>query len=166
MVNVTRVYIALGSNIGNSFQHIKQAIRDIDNLEGCKVLEMAPIYKTKPVGVVDQPDFLNTVIVVETTTPAQKLLGQFLAIETSLKRERITRWGPRTIDIDILFYGQETIDQDDLKIPHPRLHEREFVLRPMRDLSPDLIHPAIGMTIEELYNQLASDSSIEYEFEA
>lgn len=166
MADITRVYVALGSNIGNSFQNIKQAIRDIDNLKGCKVVEMAPIYITKPVGVLEQPDFLNTVIMVEAATPAKTLLNQFLTIENSLKRERTTHWGPRTIDIDILFYGQDIIEQKDLTVPHPRLHERDFVLRPMRDLAPDLIHPTIGMMIQDLYNQLQTDSSIEYDFEA
>jgi 2-amino-4-hydroxy-6-hydroxymethyldihydropteridine diphosphokinase len=144
-------YIALGSNIGDRRDYIEKATQAIDLLPECKVLEVAPIIETKPQGYTEQPNFFNTVIAVETSLTAEELLRNMLEIELQLDRKRTIRWGPRTIDIDILFYGQEIIEQSNLVIPHPRLHERDFVLIPMRSLNKDFIHPILGQTIEQIY---------------
>jgi len=144
-------YIALGSNVGDRRDYIEKAISAIDALVSCNVLEIAPIIETKPQGYTEQADFLNTVIAVETSLTSEELLRNMLEIELQLDRKRTIHWGPRTIDIDILFYGHEIIEQADLIIPHPRLHERDFVLIPMYSLNKDFIHPVLGLTIEEIY---------------
>ncbi|OEF95796.1 2-amino-4-hydroxy-6-hydroxymethyldihydropteridine diphosphokinase [Desulfuribacillus alkaliarsenatis] len=155
----TMAYLALGSNIGNRAMYIKQAIAAIDNLDACKVIDKASIYETKPQGNVNQADFLNTAIKVETTYAPSELLKQLQNIESKLHRVRTEKWGPRTIDIDILFYGQECIETVDLIIPHPRLEERDFVLTPMLELAPYLFHPRLNSTIEELHRKLTTNTA-------
>jgi 2-amino-4-hydroxy-6-hydroxymethyldihydropteridine diphosphokinase len=141
---VTRAYVGVGANLGDREATIRAAI---DALPG--VVGVSELRETDPVGVVDQPGFLNGAIELETKLGARELLETLLAIERELGRERRERWGPRTIDLDLLLYGEETFDEPGLTVPHPRLHERRFALEPLADLHPGLEIPGRGR-VEDL----------------
>ncbi len=150
-MNCETAYIGFGSNLGDRQKYIFDAINLLKNTQGIFLCEVSPIYETKPVGYKDQPDFLNCVAKIETTLSPEKLLDACVYIENELERKRIIKWGPRTIDLDVLFYGDLIVNNENLKIPHPLLHEREFVLVPLKDLSPDFRHPKFHNSIDELY---------------
>ncbi len=156
-VNTTQVYLGIGSNIGDRMVFIQKAIDAIARLDGCRLIQVAPVFETKPVGYAEQGDFLNTVVMVETSLTPDELLQQTQTIEHDLHRVREIHWGPRTIDIDILFYGKCRIESDTLTIPHPLLHQRGFVLAPMYSIAKDYVHPVLGKTIAELYDELADE---------
>ena len=130
----TIAYIGVGSNMGNPRGNIDKAIQLVESIERVKVKRVSSIYKTEPVDGPPQRNFLNGVFEIETTLGPFKLLDEFRGIEKLLKRERKIKNGPRTIDLDILLFGNEKIDTENLKIPHPRMRQREFVLRGLRDL--------------------------------
>lgn len=147
-------WIALGSNVGNRQEHLQTALQAIGALDGVALLRVSTIRETEPVGPQDQGKFLNAVAEVQTTlTPAQ-LLNRLLEIERRRGRVRTVRNGPRTLDLDLLLYGDEVIEQPGLTVPHPRLHERRFVLEPLADLCPDLRHPGLGATVKQLLARL------------
>jgi len=127
-------YIAIGSNLGDRQENIKGAIEKLQDTEGVNVTKVSPIYETDPVGGPRQPKYLNGVIEIETDLEPKALLSIIRGIENRFGRKRLVRYGPRTIDLDILTYGDKKIDEPDLKIPHPKMNEREFVLKPLRDL--------------------------------
>ncbi|MBD0384578.1 2-amino-4-hydroxy-6-hydroxymethyldihydropteridine diphosphokinase [Paenibacillus sedimenti] len=127
-------YVALGSNIDDRERYLQQAIIELNEHAGINVTAQSSIYETDPVGYVDQAAFLNMVIEVSTTLPAEELLTTMLAIEKRLGRTRDLRWGPRTIDLDMLLYGEQRLSTPDLIIPHPRMHERAFVLVPLAEV--------------------------------
>ncbi len=142
-------YLLLGSNEGNRTEWLKRAIALID--EGCgAIMKQSAVYETAAWGITAQPDFLNMVVEVETDLAPADLLACVLHVENQLGRKRDVKWGPRTIDIDILLYGSEIIDQPELKVPHPYLQERRFTLAPLAELAPDYIHPVLHQTINEL----------------
>jgi 2-amino-4-hydroxy-6-hydroxymethyldihydropteridine diphosphokinase len=145
---VTVAYVGLGANLGDREETIRAAVAELPD-----VVAVSPLRETDPVGVTDQPQFLNGVAALETELAPRELLDVLLAIERRLGRERRERWGPRTIDLDLLLYGDEVIDEDGLKIPHPRLHERRFVLEPLADLAPQLVVPGLG-GVEDLLAEL------------
>lgn len=145
---MTVAYIGLGANLGEREETIRAAVAKLPG-----VVAVSPLRETDPVGVTDQPRFLNGVAALETELAPRELLDVLLAIERRLGRERRERWGPRTIDLDLLLYGDEVIDEDGLKIPHPRLHERRFVLEPLADLAPQLVVPGLG-GVEDLLAEL------------
>lgn len=133
---MTIAYLGLGSNLGDRLGHLRRAVvllreRDV------RVLRSSRVYETEPVGGPDQPDYLNAVLEVDTDGTARELLEACLGVEAALGRERAERWGPRVIDVDLLTFDGETIDQPDLQVPHPRMHERAFVLIPLLELDPD-----------------------------
>ncbi len=130
--------LGLGGNIGDVAAAFVQALRRLDGAPGVTLQRASSVYRTPPWGKVDQPDFLNMAALVETTLSARALLMLCLDIERSLGRRRLERWGPRTLDIDILTYGDTTIDEPDLKTPHPGLAERAFVLAPLAEIAPRL----------------------------
>ncbi len=134
----SKVYIALGSNMGNRYENLKKAIKAISALDNTKLIKSSNIYETKPVGYLAQDNFLNMVILVETKLNPLVLLRKLQEIESMLQRKRLIRWGPRTIDLDILLYGKLTINLPELKIPHPEMLKRAFVLIPLRDIEPDM----------------------------
>jgi 2-amino-4-hydroxy-6-hydroxymethyldihydropteridine diphosphokinase len=142
------VYIALGTNLGDRRANLRAAIRSLPP----KVIVMAEshIYETPPWGYEDQPAFLNMVVKAQTDLEPEPLLAYLKQIEVELGREQNFRWGPRLIDLDILFYDDLVIDSASLMIPHPRLHERAFVLVPLKDIAPDLLHPVLRRNIQEL----------------
>ena len=145
---MTVAYVGLGANLGDREATIRAAVAQLPG-----VVAVSPLRETDPVGVTDQPQFLNGVAALETELAPRELLDVLLAIERRLGRERRERWGPRTIDLDLLLYGDEVIDEDGLKIPHPRLHERRFVLEPLADLAPQLVVPGLG-GVEDLLAEL------------
>lgn len=150
------VYIALGSNVGIGDQQFDKAISLLEK----KLTDIVETrrYSSKAVGVTDQPDFLNSVIQAKTSLNPHELLALTQATEQSVGRIHRFRWGPREIDIDIIFYNDEIIDTPELTIPHPRFAERDFVLKPLCDLNPDIIDPRSHKTIAELYSQLSAEN--------
>lgn len=151
-----RAAIALGGNLGDSQRILSEAMTAIDTESGIAVIARSPLYKTAPVGP-PQPDYLNACVVVETVLSARSLLHHLLAIETRFGRIRQERWGARSLDLDLLLYGEQIIDLPGLTVPHPRLHERSFVLVPLSDVAPDWPHPIFGKTITQLLAQLPVD---------
>lgn len=130
------VYISLGSNLGDRENNIKKALDKISAHTAIKVVRISNNYETEPWGHTDQPKFINAAAALETTISAKDLLNYFKKIEQELGRTETFKWGPRVIDIDILTYGEQTINEPDLIIPHPRMQEREFVQKPLNEIMP------------------------------
>ena len=143
------VYLSLGSNLSDRREHLQLAIEELGRA-GVAVKRLSSVYETEPVGVRTQPWFLNLVVEGETELFPTQLLDQLQSIELQLGRRRTVAQGPRTIDIDILLYGNFCIRSERLTVPHPRLEERRFVLEPLAELAPDLRHPVSRVTIREL----------------
>lgn len=146
-------YIGIGSNLGDRKENCLRAIRLLRE-NGIDVIKESSLYETEPWGVEDQPRFINMVVMVETTKPPMELLNTLKSIESEMGRKPSKRWGPRLIDLDILLYGDLVLSEDVLKIPHPLLEKREFVLIPLSEIAPDLVHPISGKTIAELLKEL------------
>lgn len=144
-----KIYLLLGSNQQQPAKQLEHAEKKVDKLIG-KVIRKSKIYQTEAWGNVSQPDFLNRVLVVQTTLKATSVLQTILQIEQSMGRIRTKRYAPRVIDIDILFFDKEIIHQSNLKVPHPLLAERNFVLVPLNELSPQFIHPEKNESVHEL----------------
>lgn len=155
-----RVYIALGSNLGDKKENIDKAINEINSLKTCHLIKISKFYETKPVGYLEQEDFLNCAIKIKTLLSPKELIKELLRIESELKRERIIRWGPRTIDLDIIFYDDIITSSDDIIIPHPRMHERLFVLKPLCDIAPYIVHPIIGKRVITLMEEAAKNQEM------
>ena len=136
-----RAAIALGSNIGDPEAQVTRAFDEIAALPGTRVLARSKLLRTKPVGYADQPDFINAVALVETSLAPRALLESLLAIEQRHGRSRTIPNGPRTLDLDIILYGDKVIDEPGLKVPHPRATERPFVMEPLRQVWPDVVIP-------------------------
>lgn len=147
------VFLLLGSNMGDQQDFLLKA-RDQIELRVGAVARASSFYQTAAWGNTDQADFINQVLQLETSLKPQQVLHAILEIEKELGRERLEKWGARTIDIDILFYDEEVITETDLKIPHPSLHQRAFTLVPLSEINPDWIHPVLKQNILELLNQL------------
>ena len=143
---MTRAYIALGANLGDREQTIRAALAELAATPGVEVIAVSTLSETEPVGYLDQPRFLNGAAAVETSLPARGLLDLLLAVERRFGRARegVPPQGPRTLDLDLLLYGAARIEQPGLRIPHPRLHERRFVLEPLAELDPSLEVPGKG----------------------
>ncbi len=148
------VYIALGSNIGDSEQILKDAIASLDQLPNTKVDKVSSLISTAPYGVIDQPDFLNGCLKLRTLMGPGELLGELNRIEKEAGRERIIHWGPRTLDLDIIFYDDLVCQEEDLCIPHVEMHKRDFVLRPLEEIAPYKRHPVYGKTVREMLEDL------------
>jgi len=140
---VTRAYVAIGSNLGDRVAHLQSAVDGLRATDGVEVLAVSPVYETDPVGP-PQPDYFNAVVALETAGSAAELLRRCLDLEDAEQRVRDERWGPRTLDCDVLLFGDETHDTDDLTVPHPRLWERPFVTVPLADVAPDLVPPDVA----------------------
>ena len=157
---MTTVYIGIGSNLGNRQENCLEAVERIGKISDCWFIKCSNWYWTKPVGVEDQDWFVNGVESLTTEISPQDLLRRVLDIEVDMGRVRKEKWGPRIIDIDILLYGQEIIEEENLKIPHPLMHLRKFVLEPIVELAPDLIHPSFGLSMKELLAGLTDDNQV------
>ena len=147
------ISIGFGSNLGDRCAFINRALQALSDLPMTSLKKLSSLYETAPVGYLDQGAFLNGVVLVKSSLTALELLGRLLAIENSLGRVRKERWGPRTIDLDILFYGDNIIDEVDLQVPHPELGKRLFVLEPLHEIASIWLHPRCGGTISELLHK-------------
>lgn len=150
------VYLSLGSNIGDRLYYLKQALREISNTSDIKIQKNSPVYETEPVGDPNQDKFLNMVCMIQTNLKPLELLQVLMNVEKRLGRVRTRRWGPRTIDIDILLYDKEQIKHPDLIIPHPHMKNRAFVLIPLKEITPDIVFPdgdKLEDVLEAIQNQ-------------
>jgi 2-amino-4-hydroxy-6-hydroxymethyldihydropteridine diphosphokinase len=154
-------FIALGSNVGDRELNLLRAVAEVGALPGSRVTALSPFYETSPVGPVKQENFFNAVLGIATQLEASSLLAGLLRIEIeAFGRTRTIHHGPRRMDLDLLLFGDSLIDTENIIIPHPRLAERRFVLQPLCDIAPDLVHPLIGKTIRELLDLLESDETV------
>jgi len=153
------IYIALGSNLGDRLANIRKAI-ELMKEEGIEIINESPIYETEPVGHKEQGWFLNSVVKGRTELSPGRLWEALEKIEKSIGREREIKWGPRIIDLDILFYGNKILNDKQLQIPHSELHKRSFVLIPLEEIAPELVHPVLKKTISELLRDLKDNSQV------
>ena len=149
------VFIGLGSNLGDARAHLRAGRQGLETLAGCRSLAVSSLYHTAPVGVTDQPAFLNAVVRGMFGGEPLELLDALLAIEAGQGRQRRLRWGPRTLDLDLLLFGDQVIDSDRLTTPHPEMHRRVFVLAPLMELAPELVLPVWGQTAAQLLARLS-----------
>lgn len=149
-----RAYIAVGSNLGDKEAYIRQGIQVLNENEDCVVERVSELISTKPYGVEEQPDFLNGMIEMRTLLYPEELLNTLHEAEQGAKRERKIHWGPRTLDLDIIFYDDCVVDKEMLQIPHPDMANREFVLEPLAELAPCLRHPLTGKTVQQMLEEL------------
>lgn len=154
-------YIALGSNLGDRELNLLRAVAEIGKLPDSKVTGLSPFYETSPVDTADPSTFYNAVLRLTTDIPPRELLIKLLEIETmTFKRVRSEPNGPRRMDLDLLLYGDQVLCEEELTVPHPRLAGRRFVLQPLRDLAPGLLHPQLGKTVDALLRELRSDEKV------
>jgi len=154
------VYLGLGSNIEDRMEHMRDAVNRIEKTEGISIVKLSPVYQTEPVGYVAQEDFFNMVIEIETTLYPSELLTTVKQIERELGRMESVHKGPRIMDIDILLYGDEIIDEYRLTVPHPRMLSREFVLRPLFDIAPDLRIEKFGVAVRDALAQIEGEKRV------
>lgn len=154
-------FIGIGSNQGEPAENCREAVRRIGRSGEIRDLRASSLYRTEPVGKPDQPWFINCVVEARTSLSPHGLLELLHRIEKGMGRVRRERWGPRTIDLDILLYGQVVVREDDLQIPHPELHKRRFVLVPLNELAPCAIHPAFGVSMKGLLDRLVDPARVE-----
>lgn len=156
-------YLGIGSNIGDRVGYVQQAHCLLKDTEKIEIVDSSSLYETEPYGFSDQEWFINAVMKIKTDYTPDQLMEECFRIEKQLGRTRhpeVNKWGPRTIDIDILFYDQEVIARNNLQIPHPGLHERAYVLVPFLEIEPDLVHPVIGKTIIEMHSCLPNPEEV------
>lgn len=149
------VFIGIGSNLGNAKEKCKQGIIALDKKKEIDIIQCSPFYKTEPLGGPEQGWFINCVVEIKTLLSPENLLSYLKNLEIQMGRTKSIRWGPRTIDFDILFLNDKVIDMPDLKIPHPLSHKRLFVLEPMGEIAPDLIHPVFNKSIRDLKKEMS-----------
>jgi 2-amino-4-hydroxy-6-hydroxymethyldihydropteridine diphosphokinase len=142
----TRGYLGLGSNLGDRLAHLQDAVDQLADTAGLTVVGVSSVYETTPVGGPTQPDYLNAVVAVDTDLDARALLAVAQTLEQAAARVRVERWGPRTLDVDVLLVGAEAVHEPDLEVPHPRLYDRGFVLAPLADLDPQAVRTPPGHT--------------------
>jgi 2-amino-4-hydroxy-6-hydroxymethyldihydropteridine diphosphokinase len=149
-----KAFVGLGSNLGERETQIRMALDDLARLADTRLVRVSSLYDTEPLGEVDQPHFLNAVALLETELAPRQLLWNLQLVERRLGRVRGKRWGPRTMDLDLLLYGQAVIEESGLQVPHPELARRAFVLVPLLELDPHLVHPVTGRTLLDHLSQL------------
>jgi len=153
------IYIGLGSNLGDRLANIKKAI-ELMRKEGIEIIDESSTYETEPFGYKEQGWFLNSVVKGKTELSPSRLWKSLEKIEKSMGREREVKWGPRIIDLDLLFYGNRMLNGKQLQVPHPELHKRKFVLVPLAEVAPKLVHPVFKKTISELLTDLRDNSKV------
>jgi len=154
-------FIGIGSNVGDKIKNCRQAITEIGQCKQNRLVAQSPLYKTAPIGYTQQDWFINCVIEIETSLTVYQLLNRLKDIEISMGRERTRKWGPRIIDLDILFFNDEIIQGEGLTIPHPEAQKRAFVLIPLREIAGNYIHPLLNKTITQLVADLGTGQGIE-----
>jgi len=154
-------YIGIGSNVGNKLLQCQEALSEILRIDRHRLLAQSSFYRTQPLGYSAQDWFVNSVIKIETTLDARELLRSLKGIEFRLGRQETFRWGPRSIDLDLLFYDEEQFESEELQLPHPHLHKRQFVLVPLSEIDPHLMHPVLKKTIREILDQMKEDQGVE-----
>ena len=156
------VFLGLGANLGDPAATLVAARDALARLPQSRLLDSSALYRTAPVGgPPGQPDYANAVVALATALPPRELLAACIAIEERFGRQRQERWGPRTLDIDLLLYGERVLDEPDLIVPHPRLHRRRFVLAPLCELAPRQVHPLLGQPLQRLLDQLDDPARVE-----
>ena len=151
---VSRCLIALGSNLGDRLDNVRAGVAGIE-AAGIDVVAVSPLYETAPVGGPEnQGPYLNAALLADTTLSAADVLALLHRLEASRERQRVVHWGPRTLDLDLLVYGDLVADAATLQVPHPRMHERRFVMVPVCDIAPDVVHPRLGRTMRDLLAEL------------
>jgi len=150
--NMEKVYFCLGSNVGNKRENMEKAMKMMEE-EGVRITKMSKFYETQPVEVVHQDWFVNAVAEAETDLEPEKLLIMLKNIESKVGRKFTYRWGPRIVDVDILIYGDRIVDTSVLTIPHKLMDQRRFVLEPLAEIAPGLVHPVLKKTVKELLNE-------------
>ena len=153
-----RAYIGIGSNMGDRMKYINEAVKQMKQEDDLRLICVSDLAETEPYGYTEQDKFINGCIGIDTLKTPEELLEYLQGLENNAVRERIVHWGPRTLDLDILFYDQEIIDMPDLHIPHIDLHNRDFVLVPMNQIAPYLRHPVLNQTISQLLDSLLNKS--------
>lgn len=151
-----RAYLGLGSNLGDKETYLNQAVKALDETRGCQVEKVSSYLVTEPYGGVEQDDFLNACLCLKTYLSPEELLKRLHEIEQDAHRERIVRWGPRTLDLDILLYDDLILETEELILPHMDMENREFVLKPLSEIAPNLRHPILHKTMRQLADQLAA----------
>ena len=156
-----RAYVALGSNLSDPSGNVIRAASELGTIPGVRVIATSRLYTTRPVGVEDQPDFVNAVAELQVSCTARELLEGLLDIERRYGRDRTKeqRWGPRTLDLDLLLFREQTIDEPGLTVPHPRMAERRFVLEPLADLAPAVVPPGWTMSVSRMLAALTVQDS-------
>jgi 2-amino-4-hydroxy-6-hydroxymethyldihydropteridine diphosphokinase len=160
-MEATVAYIGIGSNLGRKVLNCKHSMTRIDRVPGCEVTARSDFFKTEPEGVTGQQWYANCVAEVKTDRTPSELLESLRAIELEMGRVRTEKWESRVIDLDILLFDEQVIDSAHLVVPHPLLHTRRFVLEPLVQLAPDLVHPVLNVTIRRLLNELPKESYVE-----
>jgi 2-amino-4-hydroxy-6-hydroxymethyldihydropteridine diphosphokinase len=155
------VYIGLGSNMDDRARNIRTAIEHMRNSKGLKVLRVSSFYRTEPMGYEDQDWFLNAAAEVQTSLLPLQVLDLLQSIEQKMERSTPVKWGPRNIDLDILFFGDKIVEEPDLTIPHPLVEQRRFVLEPLVELAPNGVHPIHKKTFQELLDELGTAQKVE-----
>ncbi len=155
------IYLSLGSNLGDRLANLRKAISNLP--PKVKPILQSPVYETQPWGYSDQPDFLNQCIQAETELEPLDLLAYLKDLEAAIGRKETFRFGPRLIDLDILFYDDLIYDSPNLTLPHPRISERSFILIPLSDIAPELFHPVLRRTVEQLKTEIDSSSVVLFE---
>ena len=154
-------FIGLGSNMGKPLDRCREGIEYLQAVPGTQVLRCSSFYQTEPVGFADQEWFINAVVEIRTTLSARELIHELQSIENRMGRQKPVKWGPRIIDLDILLYGQEVIQTENLVVPHPELHKRRFVVEPLNEIAPYVIHPAFGVSVAGLRERLTDKNKVE-----
>jgi 2-amino-4-hydroxy-6-hydroxymethyldihydropteridine diphosphokinase len=156
-----RVFIALGSNLGDRAAWLKQAREKLSSAPTVQLVAASSVYETEPVGKIEQPAFLNQVLEVRTTLAPENLLSRLLQVERELGRVRNERWGPRNIDLDLLAFGDRIFKTSRLVLPHPELHRRRFVLQPWAEIAPEFIVPGLSATVEALLKNCGDNNRVQ-----